>query len=166
MDAILWLEDGTKWPGRLLGSPKNGFGEAVFTTSMTGYQELLTDPSYCGQILVFTSAHIGNVGINREDFESSQVWPSAMVTQDVPRLPSNWRSTQSLPHWFPVPLLTRCRYPRTCAASAQSRRHACSGHQRSKPGNLGRPASLPHHGRPKSDRESDLQRANHFPRSG
>lgn len=106
MDAILWLEDGTKWPGRLLGSPKNGFGEAVFTTSMTGYQELLTDPSYCGQILVFTSAHIGNVGINREDFESSQVWPSAMVTQDVPRLHSNWRSNQSLPEWFPVPLLT------------------------------------------------------------
>jgi carbamoyl-phosphate synthase small subunit len=106
MDAILWLEDGTQWPGRMLGNSNNGFGEAVFTTSMSGYQELLTDPSYCGQILVFTTAHVGNVGINQEDFESTQVWPSAMVTQDVPRLPSNWRSNQSLPDWFPVPLLT------------------------------------------------------------
>jgi carbamoyl-phosphate synthase small subunit len=73
-----------------------GFGEVVFNTSMTGYQEILTDPSYYGEIICMTCPHIGNTGINPEDMESSKVWTAGFVVHELPRFPSNWRSTMSL----------------------------------------------------------------------
>lgn len=100
MKALLLLEDGTKFWGRGFGAPGVSFGEVIFSTSMTGYQELLTDPSYCGQILVSTLAHVGNVGINREDHESARPWLSGFVVQDAPRVYSNWRAQQGLGAWL------------------------------------------------------------------
>ena len=72
--AILALEDGTVWRGFSYGAPDEIRGEVIFNTSMTGYQEILTDPSYCRQIVVMTAPHIGNTGVNREDEESSRLW--------------------------------------------------------------------------------------------
>lgn len=100
MKATLLLEDGTRFEGRALGAEGVRFGEVIFSTSLTGYQELLTDPSYRGQILVSTMAHVGNVGINKEDHESSRAWLSGFCVQDAPRQYSNWRATQSLHHWL------------------------------------------------------------------
>lgn len=100
MNATLMLEDGTTFTGKALGAEGLCFGEVIFSTSMTGYQELLTDPSYRGQILVSTLAHVGNVGINEEDYESRQAWLSGFAVQNAPRRYSNWRATQSLPDWL------------------------------------------------------------------
>jgi carbamoyl-phosphate synthase small subunit len=100
MKAVLMLEDGTEFVGRGFGAPGLSFGEVIFSTSMTGYQELLTDPSYCGQILVCTAAHVGNVGINPEDHESGRAWLAGFVVQDAPRKYSNWRADLSLDSWL------------------------------------------------------------------
>jgi carbamoyl-phosphate synthase small subunit len=100
MKACLLLEDGTRFEGRGLGAQGVRFGEVIFSTSMTGYQELLTDPSYRGQILVSTLAHVGNVGINEGDHESVRAWLSGFVVQDTPRRYSNWRATQGLSSWL------------------------------------------------------------------
>ncbi len=100
MAALLLLEDGSEFPGRGFGAEGVSFGEVIFSTSMTGYQELLTDPSYCGQILVSTLAHVGNVGINAEDHESSRPWLSGFVVQDAPRTYSNWRANEGLGPWL------------------------------------------------------------------
>jgi carbamoyl-phosphate synthase small subunit len=100
MKATLILEDGTRFEGKALGAEGTCFGEVIFSTSMTGYQELLTDPSYRGQILVSTLAHVGNVGINEDDHESKQAWLSGFVVQNTPRRYSNWRATQGLPEWL------------------------------------------------------------------
>ncbi len=94
------LEDGTLFEGRGFGAEGVSFGEVIFSTSMTGYQELLTDPSYRGQILVSTAAHVGNVGINTEDYESRAAWLAGFVVQDTPRRYSNWRAHQGLPNWL------------------------------------------------------------------
>lgn len=94
------LEDGSVFEGRGFGATGLSFGEVIFSTSMTGYQELLTDPSYRGQILVSTAAHVGNVGINLEDYESRAAWLSGFVVQDTPRRYSNWRAHQGLPSWL------------------------------------------------------------------
>lgn len=100
MKAVLMLEDGTAFAGRGFGAPGLSFGEVIFSTSMTGYQELLTDPSYCGQILVSTAAHVGNVGINAQDHESGRPWLAGFVVQDAPRKYSNWRADLALGPWL------------------------------------------------------------------
>ena len=94
--AVLVLEDGQVFTGRSYGADGSAFGEAVFSTGMTGYQETITDPSYCGQVVVQTAPHIGNTGWNVEDNESQQIWVSGYVVRDPARRPSNWRSTVSL----------------------------------------------------------------------
>ncbi|MEQ1742345.1 MAG: glutamine-hydrolyzing carbamoyl-phosphate synthase small subunit [Candidatus Nitrotoga sp.] len=94
--AILVLADGTVFRGTAIGVPGMCVGEVVFNTSMTGYQEILTDPSYFKQIVTLTYPHIGNVGVNAEDEESRQVFASGLVIRDLSLTMSNWRSTQSL----------------------------------------------------------------------
>ncbi len=94
--ALLVLEDGTQWRGVALGAQGTRAAEVVFNTSLTGYEEVLTDPSYYGQIVVMTAAHIGNTGINRADMESARVWLSGFVVRDASPLYSNWRAEQSL----------------------------------------------------------------------
>ena len=94
--ALLVLEDGTTFTGRAFGAVGETFGEAVFTTGMTGYQETLTDPSYFQQIVIQTAPHIGNTGINDEDDESSRIWVSGYVVRDPARVASNWRSKRTL----------------------------------------------------------------------
>ncbi|HEY0665020.1 MAG TPA: glutamine-hydrolyzing carbamoyl-phosphate synthase small subunit [Gallionella sp.] len=94
--AILVLADGTVFRGVAIGASGSSVGEVVFNTSITGYQEILTDPSYCKQIVTLTYPHIGNVGCNTEDVESSQVFASGLVIRDLSQTVSNFRSTQSL----------------------------------------------------------------------
>lgn len=94
--AILALEDGTIFQGISIGSDGVTAGEVVFNTAMTGYQEILTDPSYCKQIVTLTYPHIGNTGTTPEDEESTNVWASGLVIRDLPRLASNWRNQESL----------------------------------------------------------------------
>ncbi|MDQ0912159.1 carbamoyl-phosphate synthase small subunit [Streptomyces canus] len=94
--AVLVLEDGRIFRGRSYGAVGETFGEAVFSTGMTGYQETLTDPSYDRQIVVATAPQIGNTGWNDEDDESSRIWVSGYVVRDPARVPSNWRSKRSL----------------------------------------------------------------------
>ena len=98
--AILVLADGTVFRGVAIGASGSSVGEVVFNTSMTGYQEILTDPSYCKQIVTLTCPHIGNVGVNAEDVESRQVFASGLVIRDLSLTVSNWRSTQSLPDYL------------------------------------------------------------------
>ena len=95
-EAVLMLEDGTSLRGRSYGAQGETFGEAVFTTAMTGYQETLTDPSYHRQVVVQTSPHIGNTGMNDEDPESRQIWVSGYVVRDPAPRSSNWRSRREL----------------------------------------------------------------------
>ncbi|MGE0488369.1 MAG: glutamine-hydrolyzing carbamoyl-phosphate synthase small subunit [Vulcanimicrobiota bacterium] len=98
--ALLVLEDGTAFPGSPLGARGEAGGEVVFTTSMTGYQEIITDPSYCGQLVCLTVPHVGNVGVNPDDLESTQPWLAGFIVREVPEEPSNWRSTQDLDSWL------------------------------------------------------------------
>ncbi|WP_180535663.1 glutamine-hydrolyzing carbamoyl-phosphate synthase small subunit [Micrococcus luteus] len=94
--ALLVLEDGTVHRGRAYGARGRTLGEAVFTTGMTGYQETLTDPSYAGQIIVQTSPHIGNTGVNDADRESRAIFAAGYVVRDAARRPSNWRAERTL----------------------------------------------------------------------
>ncbi|MDX2555521.1 glutamine-hydrolyzing carbamoyl-phosphate synthase small subunit [Streptomyces stelliscabiei] len=94
--AVLVLEDGRIFRGRAYGAVGVTFGEAVFSTGMTGYQETLTDPSYHRQVVVMTAPHVGNTGVNDEDPESKKIWVSGYVVRDPARVPSNWRSRRSL----------------------------------------------------------------------
>ncbi|MEU5683355.1 glutamine-hydrolyzing carbamoyl-phosphate synthase small subunit [Streptomyces venezuelae] len=94
--AVLVLEDGRTFRGRAYGAVGETFGEAVFSTGMTGYQETLTDPSYDRQIVVATAPQIGNTGWNDEDDESGRIWVSGYVVRDPARIPSNWRAKRSL----------------------------------------------------------------------
>ncbi|MBX3097833.1 MAG: hypothetical protein KF812_13340, partial [Fimbriimonadaceae bacterium] len=96
MNAWLVLNDGSRYPGRPLGAPGTTVGELVFNTGMTGYQEVLSDPSYAGQIVLFTYPLIGNYGVNLDDFESVRVQPAGIVVRQACERPSNWRSTHSL----------------------------------------------------------------------
>ncbi|MFD8964656.1 glutamine-hydrolyzing carbamoyl-phosphate synthase small subunit [Streptomyces sp. NPDC059568] len=95
-DAVLVLEDGRSFRGRAYGAVGETFGEAVFSTGMTGYQETLTDPSYHRQVVVMTAPHVGNTGVNDEDPESKRIWVAGYVVRDPARTPSNWRSRRSL----------------------------------------------------------------------
>jgi carbamoyl-phosphate synthase small subunit len=94
--AVLVLEDGRSFRGRAYGAVGETFGEAVFNTGMTGYQETLTDPSYHRQVVVMTAPHVGNTGVNDEDDESAKIWVAGYVVRDPARVPSNWRSRRSL----------------------------------------------------------------------
>ncbi|MFJ5309119.1 glutamine-hydrolyzing carbamoyl-phosphate synthase small subunit [Streptomyces sp. NPDC088350] len=94
--AVLVLEDGRIFRGRAYGAVGVTFGEAVFSTGMTGYQETLTDPSYHRQVVVMTAPHVGNTGVNDEDPESARIWVAGYVVRDPARVPSNWRSRRSL----------------------------------------------------------------------
>ncbi|MEU1864965.1 glutamine-hydrolyzing carbamoyl-phosphate synthase small subunit [Streptomyces gardneri] len=94
--AVLVLEDGRIFRGRAYGAVGETFGEAVFSTGMTGYQETLTDPSYHRQVVVMTAPHVGNTGVNDEDPESARIWVSGYVVRDPARVSSNWRAQRSL----------------------------------------------------------------------
>src|SRR3954469_10284901 len=94
--ALLVLADGTVFRGRSIGAQASAVGEVVFNTAMTGYQEILTDPSYCRQIVTLTYPHIGNTGVNDEDPESPRVYAEGLIVRDVPRRLSNWRSQSDL----------------------------------------------------------------------
>lgn len=98
--AILALADGTIFRGVSIGAPGHTVAEVVFNTAMTGYQEILTDPSYNGQIVTLTYPHIGNTGINVEDVENTRVLASGLVVRDCPSRVSNFRATQSLPEYL------------------------------------------------------------------
>ena len=98
--AILVLADGTVIEGISVGASGEGVGELVFNTSMTGYQEILTDPSYARQIITLTTAHVGNTGCNLEDMESSRVWATGLVMRDCVSVHSNYRAEQSFPDWL------------------------------------------------------------------
>ena len=94
--AVLALEDGTLFRGLSVGADGEAVGEVVFNTAMTGYQEILTDPSYCRQLVTLTYPHIGNTGANEEDYESSSVAAAGLIIRDLPRTSSSWRSRESL----------------------------------------------------------------------
>src|SRR5210317_1863348 len=94
--AVLVLEDGTIFRGLSIGASGITVGEVVFNTAMTGYQEILTDPSYCRQLVTLTYPHIGNTGANEEDYESSSVFAAGLIIRDLPRTSSSWRSRESL----------------------------------------------------------------------
>ena len=96
VEALLALEDGSLFQGHAVGVSGTAIGEVVFNTAMTGYQEILTDPSYCRQIVALTYPHVGNTGVNPEDEESRRVFASGLVVRDVPVQESNWRSRSSL----------------------------------------------------------------------
>jgi carbamoyl-phosphate synthase small subunit len=95
-EAILALEDGAIFRGRAIGARDERCGEVVFTTGMTGYQEVLTDPSYHGQIVVMTYPHIGNYGVNPDDVESTRAWVSGFIVREASPIVSNWRATRDL----------------------------------------------------------------------
>lgn len=98
--AILVLEDGTVFEGESVGAAGLSVGEVVFNTAMTGYQEIVTDPSYARQIVTLTYPHVGNTGCNDADDEAAKVWSAGLIVRDVPRRPSNWRSQAPLPEWL------------------------------------------------------------------
>ncbi len=98
--ALLVLADGTSYKGWSFGAPGTVVGEVVFNTGITGYQEVLTDPSYCGQIVTFTYPELGNTGVNPDDEESARPQVRAAIARNISARPSNWRSTQSLPDYL------------------------------------------------------------------
>jgi len=100
LPALLALEDGSVFHGHAVGATGETVGEVVFNTAMTGYQEILTDPSYARQIVTLTYPHIGNTGVNGEDDESANVQAAGLIVRDVPRHASSWRSTESLPDYL------------------------------------------------------------------
>ena len=100
MKALLALEDGRTFKCRSFTGPGEAQGEVVFNTAMTGYQEIMTDPSYAGQIVTFTFPHIGNVGVNPEDDEANEPVAAGMVVKWDPTEPSNWRATEALTSWL------------------------------------------------------------------
>ena len=98
--AILVLEDGTVFEGDSVGASGLSVGEVVFNTAMTGYQEIVTDPSYARQLVTLTYPHIGNTGCTDQDDEAAKVWSAGLIVRDVPRRPSSWRSEASLQDWL------------------------------------------------------------------
>ena len=98
--AILVLEDGSVFYGKSIGYEGSSVGEVVFNTALTGYQEILTDPSYASQMITLTYPHIGNVGVNTEDEEADTIFATGLIVKDVPSAPSSWRSQESLPGYL------------------------------------------------------------------
>ena len=108
-DALLVLEDGSTWPGLGFGAAGDAAGEIVFNTSLSGYQEILTDPSYHGQLITMTMPQIGNTGVNDEDEESERIWAAALIVRELSPVVSNWRAQGNLPDYLAergVPALT------------------------------------------------------------
>ncbi|HTR90820.1 MAG TPA: glutamine-hydrolyzing carbamoyl-phosphate synthase small subunit [Trebonia sp.] len=122
-DAMLVLEDGTTLRGKGFGAYGESFGEMVFNTGMTGYQETLTDPSYCGQIVAMTAPHIGNTGVNDEDPESHRIWVSGYVVREPSRLASSWRAQRSLEAELKAQGITGISVPGTRALTMRLREH-------------------------------------------
>jgi len=100
LPAVLALADGTIFRGVSIGARGNTTGEVVFNTALTGYQEILTDPSYARQIVCLTYPHIGNTGTTPEDLEAPSVYPAGLIIRDLPPVPSSWRATESLPEFL------------------------------------------------------------------
>ncbi|MDQ5959441.1 MAG: carbamoyl-phosphate synthase small subunit, partial [Pseudomonadota bacterium] len=100
LPALLALADGTVFRGFAIGAEGSTSGEVVFNTAMSGYQEILTDPSYCRQIVTLTYPHIGNTGCNAEDWESRANFAAGLVIRDLPIRASNWRMTETLPDYL------------------------------------------------------------------
>ena len=100
LPALLVLADGSVFKGVSVGADGTGIGEVVFNTAMTGYQEILTDPSYQGQMVTLTYPHIGNTGVNPEDAESNKTYAAGLIIRDLPTLASNWRMTETLPQYL------------------------------------------------------------------
>ena len=98
--AILALADGTVFVGNSIGAPGATIGEVVFNTAMTGYQEILTDPSYCQQIVTLTYPHIGNYGVNAEDVEAEKIHAAGLIIKDLPLLASNFRMSMTLSEYL------------------------------------------------------------------
>ena len=98
--AILVLEDGSVFHGKSIGFESSSVGEVVFNTALTGYQEILTDPSYASQMVTLTYPHIGNVGVNSEDEEADTIFATGLIVKDVPSLMSNWRAEETLPDYL------------------------------------------------------------------
>jgi carbamoyl-phosphate synthase small subunit len=122
-EAMLVLEDGTTLRGKGFGGYGESFGEMVFNTGMTGYQETLTDPSYCGQIVAMTAPHIGNTGINDADPESHRIWVSGYVVREPSRLASSWRAQRSLEAELKAQGITGIAIPGTRALTMRLREH-------------------------------------------
>ena len=122
-DAMLVLEDGTTLRGKGFGAYGESFGEMVFNTGMTGYQETLTDPSYCGQIVAMTAPHIGNTGVNDEDQESHRIWVSGYVVREPSRIASSWRAKRSLEAELKAQGITGISVPGTRALTMRLREH-------------------------------------------
>jgi carbamoyl-phosphate synthase small subunit len=122
-DAMLVLEDGTTLRGTGFGAHGESFGEMVFNTGMTGYQETLTDPSYCGQIVAMTAPHIGNTGVNDEDPESHRIWVSGYVVREPSRIASSWRAKRSLEAELKAQGITGISVPGTRALTVRLREH-------------------------------------------
>jgi len=104
-DALLVLADGSEFEGEAIGALGAGdvdvaVGELVFNTALSGYQEIVTDPSYAGQVVTFTTPHVGNVGVTHEDAESKRIYAAGLVIRDLPAMPSNWRSEGDLGAWL------------------------------------------------------------------
>lgn len=130
--ATLILEDGTRYTGTLFGHKAPVTGEVVFTTGMTGYQETLTDPSYCGQIVCMTYPLIGNVGVNDIDNESAGVKMRGFIVSELCDVPSNWQMKKTLDQYLDEQGVTRPLrrgYPRADQARARLR-HAARPHRR------------------------------------
>lgn len=100
LPSLLALEDGTILHGQSYGAEGEVCAEVVFNTSLTGYQEILTDASYRGQMIVMTCPHIGNVGVNEQDYESPRAQAAALIAREIESVPSNWRATKALPDWL------------------------------------------------------------------
>ena len=122
-DAMLVLEDGTTFHGTAFGAEGEALGEMVFNTGMTGYQETLTDPSYCGQIVAMTAPHIGNTGVNDEDPESHRIWVSGYVVREPSRIASSWRARRSLEAELKAQGVTGIAVPGTRALTMRLREH-------------------------------------------
>ena len=114
LNAILALEDGKTFSGVGLGAPGICTGEVVFNTAMTGYQEILTDPSYAGQLVTLTAAHVGNTGVNIQDQESKQIHAAGLIVRHYPRYHSSWRATASLDAYL-------CEHHRSAIAEVDTR---------------------------------------------
>ena len=141
--ALLALEDGTVFEGISVGAEGRTIGEVVFNTAMTGYQEILTDPSYCRQIITLTYPHIGNTGTNSDDLESTKIYAAGLVIRDLPAVSSSWRADIGLSEFLQrgglvaiaeidTRKLTRIlpyrRFPMVGAATGRNLRYGrCSG---------------------------------------
>ena len=161
--ALLALADGTVFRGESIGAAGAAVGEVVFNTAMTGYQEILTDPSYCRQIVTLTYPHIGNTGVNPEDVESERVYAAGLVIRDLPLLASNWRRSQDLSAYLLEPECGCHRRHRHPQAHAHPAREGCAerlphGRRRGRGGGARAGARLPGIGRDGSGEGGQLQR--------